>query len=84
VEVVANASPESLVERILAYVSRPLTDFKKYEALEMLETLQNKGANAKRDKKMYYRLVYQTAREKVENSKSQFKILLSCVPIVGG
>ena len=33
---------EAVVRRILAYTARPLTEFDKYEALEMLpETLQN-------------------------------------------
>jgi len=37
---VTNASPEDLVGRILAHASRLLTEFNKYEALEMLETLK--------------------------------------------
>ena len=75
-EMVTNASPGNLVGRILAYASRPLTEFNKYEALEMLETLQNKATVAKHDKTTYYQLVYQTAKEKVETSKSQFKSLV--------
>ena len=47
-----------------------------YEALEMLETLQNKAADAKHDKKPYYRLAYLTAREKVATSKRRFKSLI--------
>ena len=32
VEAVTNASPEKLVEQILAYASRPLTEFKRLSA----------------------------------------------------
>ena len=52
-ESVAKASVEAVVRRILAYTARPLTDFNKYEALEMLETLQN-TANDKHHEKSYY------------------------------
>lgn len=76
VEAVTNASPESVVERILTYATRPLSEFSKYEVLEMLETLYNKAADRNHDKKNYYRLVYQTAREKVELSKDHFKDLV--------
>ena len=69
VEAVTNASPEKLVEQILAYASRPLTEFNKYEVLEMLETLHNKAADRNHDRKNNYRLVHQSAREKVELSK---------------
>ena len=55
VEAVTNASPEKLVEQILAYASRPLTEFNKYEVLEMLETLHNKAADRNHDRKNYYR-----------------------------
>ena len=52
-ESVTKASVEAVVRRILAYTARPLTDFNKYEALEMLETLQN-TANDKHHEKSYY------------------------------
>jgi len=76
VELVTNASPENLVERILTYAARPLSEFNKYEVLEMLETLHNKAADGNHDRKKYYRLVYQTAREKVDSSKDHFKDLV--------
>ena len=76
VEAVTNASPEKLVEQILACASRPLTEFNKYEVLEMLETLHNKAADRNHDRKNYYRLVHQSAREKVELSKDHFKDLV--------
>ena len=76
VKAVTNASPERLMEQILAYASRPLTEFNKYEVLEMLETLHNKAADRNHDRKNYYRLVHQSAREKVELSKDHFRDLV--------
>ena len=79
VEAVTTATPNSLVERILAYASRPMTELNKFEALEMLETLQNKAADVKYHKMNYYRLVYQTTREKVDSPKDHFKNLVMCL-----
>ena len=76
VELVTNTTPENLVERILTYVTRPLSEFNKYEVLDMLEILHNKAVDGNHDKKKYYRLVYQTAREKVDSSKDHFKDLV--------
>ena len=53
-----------------------MTEFNKFEALEMLETLQKKAADVKHDKKNYYWLVYQTVREKVNTPKDHFKNLV--------
>ena len=55
-ESVTKASVEVVVRRILAYTARPLTDFSKYEALEMLETLQNTASDKRHEKSNYYRL----------------------------
>ena len=48
---VTNAFPENPVGGILANALRLLTFFNEYEALKMLEILQNKAADAKRDEK---------------------------------
>ena len=42
----------------------------------MLDILHNKAADGNHDKKEYYRLVYQIAREKVDSSKDRFKDLV--------
>ena len=76
VELVTNTTPENLVERILTYATRPLSEFNKYEVVEMLEILHNKATDGDHDKKKYYRLVYQTVREKVDSSKDHFKDLV--------
>ena len=75
VELVTNTTPENLAERILTYATRPLSEFNKYEVLEMLEILHNNATDGNHDKKKYYRLVYQTVREKVDSSKYRFKDL---------
>ena len=75
-EGVTNASPENLVERVLTYSPRPLSEFHKYDVLEMLETLHNKAADSNHEKRKYYRFVFYTAREKVETPKEQFKTLI--------
>ena len=49
--------------KIMAYASRLLQDFNKYEALEMLESLQVTAQDTKHDRQNFYRLVYQTVRE---------------------
>lgn len=60
----------------MMYASRPLSEFKNYEALEMLEALQNMSHDRKHDKEAYYKLVYQTARSKVELPSEHFRSLL--------
>ena len=38
VKLFTNATPENLAERILTYATHPLSEFNKYEVLELLET----------------------------------------------
>ena len=52
--------------KIMAYASRPLPDFNKYEALEMLESLQLTAQDTKHDHQNFYRLVYQTVCGKLD------------------
>ena len=65
---------EAVVRRILAYTARPLTEFEfnKYEALDMLETLQNTASDKHHEKSNYYRLAYQTARSNIDVPRLQF------------
>ena len=76
-ESVTKASVEAVVRRILAYTARPLTEFNKYEALEMLETLQNTASDKHHEKSNYYRLAHQTARSNIDVSKLQFHSLVA-------
>jgi hypothetical protein len=60
----------------MTYASRPLSEFRNYAALDMLEVLQNMSHDRKHEKQAYYRLVYQTARTKVELPHDHFRSLL--------
>ena len=70
------ASVESILHRLLNFMARPLTEFNKYEALEMTEELQNAVHDRNHPKERYYRVVYQTIREKMEIPPVQFRALL--------
>lgn len=76
-ESVTKGSVEAVVRRILAYTARPLTEFNKYEALEMLETLQNTASDKHHEKSYYYRLAYQTARSNIDVPRLQFHSLVA-------
>ena len=57
-------------------MSRPLSDFNKYEAMEMFELLQNKSHDNKHQMEGFYKVAYQTARERMDFPKDQFRSLL--------
>lgn len=75
-DALTKASVESVLHRLMNYIARPLTEFNKYEALEMTEKLQNSAHDRKHPKERYYRVVYQTIREKMEVPPAQFRALL--------
>lgn len=58
------------------YSARPVPEFNKYEAIDLLETLQNTARDNQDEKKEYYRLVYQTARGKIDLPKEHFRSLV--------
>ena len=62
--------------KIMAYAPRPLPDFNKYEALDMLESLQLMAQDTKHDRQNFYRLVYQTVRGKLDVPRDQFRSLV--------
>ena len=66
----------SVIRRMLNYAARPLSEFNKYEAIDILETLQNTSRENQDEKREFYRLVYQTAREKVNLPKEHFRALV--------
>ena len=65
-ETLTKSSIESSVQGIMSYTSHPLADFNKYEALEMLESLQHTAQDTKHERQNFYRLVYQTVRGKLD------------------
>lgn len=75
-ETLTKSSVESSVKEIMNYASRPLADFNKYEALEMLESLQHTAQDTKHERQNFYRLVYQTVRRKMDVPHDQLKSLI--------
>jgi hypothetical protein len=71
-----DAVSQASVEGSVFYVARPLPDFNKYEALEMLDSLQTTAKDRAHDKKEYYKLAYHTARDKLDLPKEQFQLLI--------
>lgn len=57
-------------------MSRPLSDFNKYEALETFEMLQNTLHDNKHQMESFYKAAYQTACERMDLPKDQFQSLL--------
>ena len=69
-------SVATVVRRMLNYSARPLSEFNKYEAIDILETLQNTSRDNHDEKLEFYRLVYQTARRKVDLPIEHFRALV--------
>ena len=66
----------TVIKKMLDYAARPLFEFNKYETIDILETLQNTSRENQDDKREFYRLVYQTARGKVDLPKEHFRALV--------
>lgn len=65
-----------VVRRMLDYAARPLSEFNKYEPIDILETLQNTSRDNQDEKREFYCLVYQTARGKVDLPREHFRALV--------
>lgn len=71
----------STLKRINCIASRPLLQFNKHEALELVELLKNAAQDTKHEKANYFRLVYDTLRGKIDQPDRQFRDLL--LPLLG-
>ena len=60
----------------MIYASRPLSEFNSYEALGRIKAIRLCTHGNKSEKEAYYRLVYQTARDKLYLPTLQFRSLL--------
>jgi len=69
-------SVAAVIRKMLDYAARPLSEFNKYEAIDILETLQNTFRDNQDEKREFYRLVYQRARAKVDLPKEHFRPLV--------
>ena len=75
-ETMTKLSVESSLKKIMDYVSRRLSDFNKYESLEMLESLQHTAQVTKHERQKFYRLAYQTVRGKLDVPSDQLRSLV--------
>ena len=66
----------TVTRKMLDYAARPLSEFNTYEAIDILETLQNTSRDNQDEEREFYRLVYQTAKGKVELPKEHFRALI--------
>jgi len=66
----------TVIRKVLDYAARPLSEFNKFEAIDILETLQNTSRDNQDEKREFYRLVYQTARRKADLPKEHFQALV--------
>ena len=72
-------SVTTIIKEMLDYAARPLSEFNKYEAIDILETLQNTSRDNQDEKREFYRVVYQTPRGKVDLPKEHFRALVLCL-----
>jgi hypothetical protein len=61
--------------------SRPIAEFSRFEALDLLEAIKNSAKDTNHEKANYYRLTYETLRSKINTSDEQFRELL--LPLLG-
>ena len=69
-------SVAAVSKKALDYAMRPTSEFNKYEALDILETLQNSARGTKHKRAEYYRLAFQMARSKIEFPHQNFQSLV--------
>lgn len=72
----------AVIRKIMDYATQPLYNFNKYEVIDSLETLQNTSQDNQYEKGEFYRLVYQTARGKLDLLKEHFQALV--LRLLGG
>ena len=58
-DTLTKSSVDNLLKRLLSLTSRPLVEFNKYEALELVDALKNAAHDSKHEKEAYYRLVFE-------------------------
>ena len=73
VDVFTKATVENVIIKIMTYASRLWSEFNKFEALDMVENLNNVLQEQKHAKHAYHRMVYQTLCRKMSVSTAQFR-----------
>ena len=70
------SSVDNLPEKIRHLASRPVPEFNRFEALDVLEALKNAAQDTKHEKAGYYRLTFETLRGKVDEPNDHFRNFL--------
>jgi len=80
-DTLTKSSLDNLLKRLMSLASRPLVEFNKYEALELVDGLKNAAHDSKHEKEVYYHLVFETLRGKLDQPSDQFRNLF--FPLLG-
>ena len=73
---VKQTTVDRTIKKILDYGARPLSEFNKFEALDMLEALQNTARDHGATKAGFFRLAYQSTRSKLDLPVEHFRSLV--------
>ena len=71
-DTLTKSSVDNPLKRLMRLASRPLVEFTKYEALELVDALKYVKYDSKHEKEVYYRLVFETLRGKLDEPSDQF------------
>ena len=80
-DTLTKSSVDNLLKRLMSLASRPLVEFNKYEALELVDALKNAAHDSKHEKEAYYRLVFETLQGKLDQLSDQFRNFI--FPLLG-
>ena len=72
-DVLTKSSVDNLLKRIMNLASRPIVEFNRFEAMELVEGLKNAVHDTHHEKEGYYNLVHETVRGKLELPNDQFR-----------
>lgn len=75
------SSVDNLLRKSRSSASRALAEFSKYDAMELVDALQKAAHDARHEKESYYRLAYESLREKLGYNDALFRIFL--LPLFG-
>ena len=80
-DALTKSSADNLLEKIRHLASRPVPEFNRFEALDLLEALKNAAQDTKHEKAGYFRLAFETLRGKADEPNDQFRNFL--LPLLG-
>ena len=74
-DALTKSSADNLLEKIRHLASRPVPEFNRFEALDLLEALKNAAQDTKHDKAGYFRLAFETLVGELMNPTTSFVIV---------